>query len=1023
MSALVSRGMGLVDAADPLRGLVYLTHALKLERDAGRERVHRMRLASVRGRSPRLVRLWNHGAFLGGSGFDATTDGLVATGGIDGIARLWSSQQDGLVRALQHGAAMIGVDLTEDGALLLTAGEDGVVQVWRTADGHRLAQPLRHDRLTTARFSPDGRWLATGGADGTIKVWDPSTGATVCEARHKASISFLRFAPDSRYLATASAEPSVGLWALPRCVSATPVLQHDSQFRNASLNSIADVAFSADGRLIATAGNDQTVRLWDATSGEPAMPPLRHRDNASAIEFSKDGTHLVTTSVDRMTTMWRVADGMAVPSRQGSGVGEDVDVSTHGMIATGSSGGDVDIWTPEGHRVALLPHSSDSEVRFLSSGRLLVTASMDGLVRVWDLAPALPRPPALQSNEGDGAYQLAFSPDGKALALLSLRGGQIRVLDVENGVPAAPFIGYTVADFDFSRDGRHLVTAQQQRLARVWDFHTGEPRTPAVQHDERVRSVRFSPDGKNVASAGGSDTTGLGELRVWDAATGQMQFDPQHPDGRVVSLEFTPDGRRVLTAATRGQGNLTLWDVVTGRIVARASHAMSAPTEFARISQTGGEVWSVGNDQRVRVWRLSAGDTDPAPKLLLGGAPTVLRLSPDNRNVAVGTFGGEIRVGDTRTMTMRAWPMRHGSLVYTTAFSPDGSVLVTSGGDGVARAWDVATGEPMTPWLTTGVQFPRYAAVAPGGKAWAYVGDGVFLETFEEATGSVADLVERAELDAAQTVTSAVHTPLSAADVEARWAGQSRGTTADPARELWLRWLARFEWRRGRMPQVLTALQELQSITPLRWPEVMERLGAFASLNRWNDAVGELAAYRSWHAGAPELAFIDAIARLRSGERAAATTSCRQQLSAHGDTQNPDRAAWIVRICLLAGTDDAVDWQTVGRLAERAPNFMRDRLSRQILASAVLVRQRRFSEAVEQLRQSTVARPQAPTAPLYLALAEAQAGGASAARAMLERKIADPLNEFEAVSWLRPWFHAEAELLREEVIAALAQKR
>ena len=109
VSALVSRGMGLVNAADPLRGLVYLTHALKLERDAGRERVHRMRIASVRGRSPRLVRLWNHGAFLGGSGFDATTDGLVATGGIDGIARLWSSQQDGLVRALQHGAAMIGV--------------------------------------------------------------------------------------------------------------------------------------------------------------------------------------------------------------------------------------------------------------------------------------------------------------------------------------------------------------------------------------------------------------------------------------------------------------------------------------------------------------------------------------------------------------------------------------------------------------------------------------------------------------------------------------------------------------------------------------------------------------------------------------------------------------------------------------------------------------------------------------------------------------------------------------------------
>jgi hypothetical protein len=503
-----------------------------------------------------------------------------------------------------------------------------------------------------------------------------------------------------------------------------------------------------------------------------------------------------------------------------------------------------------------------------------------------------------------------------------------------------------------------------------------------------------------------------------------MHFDPQHPDGRVVSLEFTPDGRRVLTAATRGQGNLTLWDVVTGRIVARASHAMSSPTKFASINQTGSEVWSVGNDQRVRLWSHAAGEAVPTPKLLLSGGPTVLRLSPDNRNVAVGTFGGEIRVGDTRTLAVSGWPMRHGSLVYCMAFSPDGSVLVTSGGDGMARAWDVATGEPLTPWLTTGVQFPRYAAVAPDGKAWSYVGDGVFLEPLEEATGLVSDLVERAELEAAQAVmSSAVHTPLSAADIEARWAGQSRGATADSAREPWLRWLARFEWRRGRMPQVLTALQELQSITRLRWPEVMERLGAFASLGRWNDAVGELAAYRGWHGGAPELAFFEAVARLRSGDHAAATTSCRQQLSAHGDTENADRAAWIVRTCLLAEMDADVDWQRVGRLAERAPSFMRDSLSREMLASAVLVRQRRFDDAAAQLRVSTGARPESRAGRLFLALAEARAGRASAARAMLEKKREDPLNEFEAVSWLRPWFYAEAELLRDEVVAALAQKQ
>ena len=77
-----------------------------------------------------------------------------------------------------------------------------------------------------------------------------------------------------------------------------------------------------------------------------------------------------------------------------------------------------------------------------------MTAATDGFVRVWDFAPALPRPPALQSNEGDGAYQLAFSPDGNALwPLLSQRRSRFVSLDVDSGVPAAPFIGYTGRGF------------------------------------------------------------------------------------------------------------------------------------------------------------------------------------------------------------------------------------------------------------------------------------------------------------------------------------------------------------------------------------------------------------------------------------------------------------------------------------------------------------------------------------------------------------------------------------------------
>ena len=194
-------------------------------------------------------------------------------------------------------------------------------------------------------------------------MWDPSTGATVCEARHKASISFLRFAPDSRYLATASAEPSVGVWALPRCVSSMPLLSARQPIQKRQSKQNRRRRLQCGWTPDCYSGKRPNHPAVGRDVGRTRMPPLRHRDNATAIEFSKDGTHLVTTSVDRMTTMWRVADGMPVLRSQGArrrGCG----CQHAGMIATGSSGGDVDIWTPEGHRVALLPHSSDPRFAF-----------------------------------------------------------------------------------------------------------------------------------------------------------------------------------------------------------------------------------------------------------------------------------------------------------------------------------------------------------------------------------------------------------------------------------------------------------------------------------------------------------------------------------------------------------------------------------------------------------------------------------------------------------------------------------
>jgi len=107
---------------------------------------------------------------------------LVATGSLDGTARVWAIADGSVLATLKgHTEALSDVAFSQDGQLIVTASRDRTARIWHVKDGGELLVISGHDgAVTNAAFSPSGRYVVTASSqDRTVRLWAGESGRQI----------------------------------------------------------------------------------------------------------------------------------------------------------------------------------------------------------------------------------------------------------------------------------------------------------------------------------------------------------------------------------------------------------------------------------------------------------------------------------------------------------------------------------------------------------------------------------------------------------------------------------------------------------------------------------------------------------------------------------------------------------------------------------------------------------------------------------------------------------------------------
>ncbi len=685
----------------------------------------------------------------------------IISGSQDGSIRHWNVEKGQSIREIKHGSPIASVAVRPDGKRFASAGTNNIVKLWNSKDGKQIAE-LKGDRYRQEALLDSELALAFSSGEVSSRKTGLQTAETLQKAlveRVGKATDALRAAgklsEEKQKLVetaqTAKSETEKALAVLrAEITKVTEDFQTaDQAAKKAAVEAKAAVEKAAQATLAADQATD-TQRISDRIASDTATVAAGTKAAAEreTAEVGKASASKLAADVETIALKAkRIAESMAADANAKSKMAADANTLAEKAIdnvaaksfAAGQMKPPFDKITADADEkqkqgtnkiTAAIKKIADAEKEFKKAELAKLNAenelqlarkSLDQAVAAVTAAMGALQTAEMEKKQADADAQvakkaaseaekpirtIAFSPDNLTLGT----GGDdqlVHTWSAEDGAAFETFKGHrgSVSAVAYGKEGA-LVLSASDHAAIIWDANpawtlesvigTGDATSPIV---DRVNALRFSPNGRLLATGSGEPTRS-GEIKIWALADGKLvqELKNIHSD-TVFSLDFSADGKHL--ASGSADRFVKVVELATGKIVksfeGHTHHVLGVSWK-----RDGRTLASSGADHVIKMWDFVTGEkkktiegfTKEVTSIsFVGRTDQTLVCSGDNQVRTVKENGDKVRSFDGVI-----------DFMHSAAVSADGRIVVAGGQDSVLRVWNAIDGKVLTAFAPSNAQ-------------------------------------------------------------------------------------------------------------------------------------------------------------------------------------------------------------------------------------------------------------------------------------------------------------------------------